>query len=66
MEASVRPGHYVRFNRRTPDWPYIEEAFAIVTGNPKHGIRIRALDTHRTHVLVLSSVTLSNFHEAHA
>ena len=61
----MRPGCYVRFRRRSAEWPYWESAYGIVVGTPKRGYRVRSLDKHKTHVLAASSVHQVSFEEAH-
>jgi hypothetical protein len=60
-----RPGAYVRFVRRCVEWPYRESAYGIVTGTPKNfRVRIRALDTRKTHVYYAGNVEVVGIEEA--
>lgn len=64
MTDAPRPGHYVRFQRRITRWPYTEDAYGIVCGTPKYGVRVKALDTFKRHVLRLTSIRVVTMQEA--
>lgn len=56
----IRAGHYVRFERRNGG--ELELAYGIVTGNPRLrrgvGVRVKALDTDKRHVIARRRVEL--------